>query len=220
MQRPGAKRGIQGYNGRQWPALDMADSLYLNLWFPSFSEEEMMPRALSVLKQFPYSASRSGIAAVAVHPLAWDEPLAFQQTFDYGAAAEEAIELAREFLHDDSAYVFEVLWDLWTPGDDPGAPWSEQPRPVQLVVLGTEFDEGLYREDGHIQVDFGLDTPFLWEDLPLTPLAEARVKQNIQKLVGFSNAVEKNCGISGRVLWSESEENLAQKLIARLQRTH
>jgi len=32
--------------------------------------------------------------------------------------------------------------------------------------------------------------------------------------------VEKNCGVTGRVLWSESEENLAQKLIARLQQTH
>jgi hypothetical protein len=35
--------------------------------------------------------------------------------------------------------------------------------------------------------------------------------------VSFTAAVEKNCGISGRLLWSESEENLAQKLIARLQ---
>jgi hypothetical protein len=37
--------------------------------------------------------------------------------------------------------------------------------------------------------------------------------------VAFSSTVEKNCGISGRVLWSESEENLAQKLIAKLQQT-
>ena len=69
-----------------------------------------------------------------------------------------------------------------------------------------------------MQIDFGLDTPFLYEDLPLTPLAESRVKANIQKLVAFTAAVEKNCGLSGRVLWSESEENLAQKLIARLQK--
>ena len=34
----------------------------------------------------------------------------------------------------------------------------------------------------------------------------------------FTIAVEKNCGITGRVLWSESEENLAQKLISRLQK--
>ncbi len=34
-----------------------------------------------------------------------------------------------------------------------------------------------------------------------------------------SNKVETHCAISGRVLWSESEENLAQKLIAKLQQT-
>ena len=45
------------------------------------------------------------------------------------------------------------------------------------------------------------------------------MRANIAKLVGFSAAVEKNCGITGRVLWSESEENLAQKLIAKLQQT-
>jgi hypothetical protein len=42
----------------------------------------------------------------------------------------------------------------------------------------------------------------------------------VQKLVAFTQAVEQNCGITGRVLWSESDENLAQKLIARVQRVH
>ena len=31
-------------------------------------------------------------------------------------------------------------------------------------------------------------------------------------------ALEKHCQLTGRVLWSESEENLAQKLVARLQK--
>ena len=47
---------------------------------------------------------------------------------------------------------------------------------------------------------------------------EQRIKANVHKLVNFTSAVEKNCGISGRVLWSESEDNLAQKLIERLQK--
>jgi hypothetical protein len=45
------------------------------------------------------------------------------------------------------------------------------------------------------------------------------MRANIAKLVAFSAAVEKNCAVSGRVLWSESEANLAQKLIAKLQQT-
>jgi nitronate monooxygenase len=49
-------------------------------------------------------------------------------------------------------------------------------------------------------------------------LSEARVRDNVQKLIAFTSAVEKNCGTSARLLWSESDENLAQKLIARLQK--
>jgi hypothetical protein len=44
------------------------------------------------------------------------------------------------------------------------------------------------------------------------------VRANVQKLVEFTGAAEKNSGASARLLWSESEENLAQKLIARLQK--
>jgi len=38
--------------------------------------------------------------------------------------------------------------------------------------------------------------------------------------VEFAAKVEKNAGATGRLLWSESEENLAQKLIARLQKVN
>jgi ferric iron reductase protein FhuF len=46
------------------------------------------------------------------------------------------------------------------------------------------------------------------------------VKRNVQKLVEVTNAIQENCGISSRLLWSESGENLAHKLIARLQRVN
>jgi hypothetical protein len=81
-----------------------------------------------------------------------------------------------------------------------------------------EFEERVFEQEGHIEVDFGLDTPFLYEELQLTPEGETRVLANVHKLVDFTNKVEKNTGTSGRLLWSESEENLAQKLISRLQK--
>ncbi len=49
-------------------------------------------------------------------------------------------------------------------------------------------------------------------------MTEQQARANVQRFVSFTANVEKNCGISGRVLWSESSENLAQKLIQRLQR--
>ena len=36
----------------------MADSLNFSLWFPTFHEEEMMPRAVSVMRQFLFSEVR------------------------------------------------------------------------------------------------------------------------------------------------------------------
>jgi len=76
----------------------------------------------------------------------------------------------------------------------------------------------VFEQEGHIQIDFGLDIPFLQEQVKLTSEAGAKVRVNVQKLIEFTSAVEKNSGASARLLWSESEENLAQKLIARLQK--
>ena len=195
----------------------MADPLYLNLWFPSFEVQDMLPRALMVMRQFPFSTREPGIAYVALHPISWDEPTILERRFQPGATPEEAVEIASDLLHEDYAYLFEAHWDLWTPGEA-GQPWSEKASQVKFLVHGLEFDEDAYRENGHIQVDIGLDTPFLGEDAELTPFTEQRVRSNVQKLVEFTSKVEKNCGISGRVLWSESEENLAQKLLSRLQK--
>jgi hypothetical protein len=198
----------------------MADSLYLSIWFPSFREGEMMPRAVSVLRQFPFSAVREGIIYLSVHPVAWSEPTVLERRFTPGISPEEAADVASEFVHDDFAFVFEAFWDLWVPNDDEhGEDWVQRPVAVRVLVHGVQFDEGIYSEDGHVEVDFGLDTSFVYEGLQLSPFVEKHLRANIAKLVVFSAAVEKNCGLSGRVLWSESEESLAQKLIAKLQQT-
>jgi len=198
----------------------MADSLYFSIWFPSFREEEMMPRTVPVLRQFPFSTLREGITYLSVHPVAWTEPTVLERRFDPGISPEEAAEVAREFVHDDYAFVLEAFWDLWVPNDDEhGESWVQKPVAVRFLVHGVQFDEGIYTEDGHIEGDFGLDSAFIYEGREISPFIEKHLRSNIAKLVAFSAAVEKNCGISGRVLWSESEENLAQKLIAKLQQT-
>ena len=196
----------------------MADSLFLNLWFPSFTEAEMLPRLACVLKHFPFSATKPGIGYVEVHSVSWNEPTVFQETFDYRADPERAIALASEFLHDDNGYVFEAMWDLWSPGAA-GERWKREPHPVKFIVHGGQFEDGAGEESGNIQIDLGLDSQFLFEQEG-SESAEGRhrVAENIQQLVNFSAAIEKNCGTVSRLLWSESEENLPQKLTAQLQR--
>ena len=197
----------------------MADPLYLSLWFPQFRETDIMLRMLAVLRQFLFSASRPGVTAVEVHPVSWSEPTILERRFHPGIDPEQAIAIVADMLHDDYAYLLEAYWDLWVQWE--GSPeWMVEPRQVKFIAHGLEFDEATYQQSGHIQVDFGLDTPFLFDDVDVTAVSEPRIRANIQKLIDFSNAVEKNCGVTGRVLWSESEENLAQKLIARLQKVH
>jgi hypothetical protein len=195
----------------------MGDSLYLSLWFPSFDEAEILPRTVSVLRQLPFSATRDGVSYAAIQPVSWSEPTILERRFLPGVPPEDAAEAVAELLHDDYAYIFEAYWDLWTPPEG-AEKWVLEPSLVRLVAHGMEFEERAAEEAGHIQIDFGLDTSFLHEEIALTFDAERNVRSNVQKLVEFTAQVEKNSGATGRLLWSESEENLAQKLINRLQR--
>ena len=194
----------------------MPDPLYLSLWFANFETDEMLPRALAVLRQFPCSTQQPGITYLALHPVSWNEPTVLEQRFRPGIAAEEAVLIASDLLHEDYAYLFESFWDLWIVAEN--GEWSLRPSRVNFLVHGLEFDEGVYQQEGHIQVDLGLDSPFLQQEVALTIEAETRVRANVQRLVEFTTKVEKNSGANARLLWSESEQNFAQKLIARLQK--
>ncbi len=195
----------------------MADSLYLSLWFPSFDESEILPRTVSVLRQIPFSAARDGVTYAAIQPVSWSEPTILERRFRPGVSPEDAAEVVAEFVHDDYAYIFEAYWDLWTPPEG-AEKWVLEPSLVRLTAHGLEFEERAAEEAGHIQIDFGLDSSFLHEEVEFTSEAERNVRSNVHKLVEFTAKMEKNAGVTGRLLWSESEENLAQKLINRLQR--
>jgi hypothetical protein len=195
----------------------MSDSLYLSLWFPDFSGPAMLPHLLAVLQQFPFSAQRPGITYAAVQPVSWNEASILERRFSPGIRPEEGALVIADLIHDDYAYIFDAYWDLWTP-DQAGQQWSLIPGLVKFIVQGEEFDDGTQQETGHIQIDFGLDSLFIQENVELTEETQAKIRDNVAKLVEFTMKAEKNTRAGGRLLWSESEENLAQKLIARLQK--
>jgi hypothetical protein len=225
----------------------MADTLNLSLWFPGFDAELMLPRLIEVLRYFPFSEERGGVQYVSVQPVDWAEPTLFEQGWSPGVSAEEAAEALREHAQSDFALTMEAYWDLWvlSPQDtnsgragdpglspqhtnsgcvgDPGLSpqhakqWVLTPQKVTFTAQGLEFDEGAFAESGHILIDFGLDFPFLQEEASLGPDDALRVRANVAALVEFIHRIERNCHTTGRVLWSESDDNLAQKLIARLQ---
>jgi hypothetical protein len=194
----------------------MSDSLYLSLWFSGYEESEMLPGVLRVMQPFPWSKQEPGITDIAVHPVSWNEPTILEQRFRPGVPPEQAVTVAFDLLHDDYAYVFTGNWDLWTPQDS--GEWEQRPTAVRFLVRGEQFEEGESETQGHVQVDFGLDSPFLHEELELSPELEKRVQENVKMLVEFIGRVENSCEAATRLLWSESDENLAQKLISRLQK--
>ena len=202
----------------------MADQLYLSLWFPNFRLAALPPATLGVLRQLASAGGASTVTAAAAYPISWNETPVYQRVYDEdeGEAAqpEPAIAEAMEMLHEDYAYEFEVKWDLWVPETGGGLDtlWRQEPRPLRVVGFGPDFDEGSYEQNGHIRIDFGTDAPFLQEDVTLEPEAANHVQQNVQKLIDVTHAIQNNLAVSSRLLWSESGESLAEKLIARLQR--
>jgi len=177
----------------------------------------MLPHLLAVLRQFPFSTQRPGVTYLSVQPVSWNEASALEQRFSPGIEPEQALTVAADLIHDDYAYVFDAYWDLWTPSQS-GLEWNLLPSGVKFIAQGEEFDEGVQEQTGHIEIDFGLDSPFLQENVELTEEVQNKVRENVGKLVEFTMKAEKNTRATGRLLWSESEENLAQKLIARLQK--
>ena len=217
----------------------MADQLYLSLWFPNFRLQALPDALVCVLRQF-IAVSREGgaqpefarVAAASAYPIDWAESPIYQRIYVNDERSEDsetslpenAVAEATEQLHDDTAYEFETRWRLWVPEPSSAGldtAWRLEPVRVRIVGFGPNFDLGSYEQNGHIRVDFGLDTPWTFEGSEEESLDEdttKRVQQNVEKLLAFTLSVEKHCGISSRLLWTESGEPLAEKLIARLQR--
>ncbi len=123
--------------------------------------------------------------------------------------------------------------------------WRLEQRTVRILGFGPAFDSSSFEQNGQIRVDFGPDYPWVLDEdqdneeddeLESTGSAPSNVlsfradqgqdssdaavyiKRNVELLLAFTLSVEKNCGIASRLLWTESGEPLAEKLIARLQR--
>jgi hypothetical protein len=205
----------------------MADQIYLSLWYPNFRMDALPDALDKVMEQFAAAGGSSRVSAATVYPISWNESPVYQRIYGNDADDEEAsprpaIAAAMANAHDDYAWEFELIWELWVPEQAAGLDtmWRHEPRGVRVVAYGPEFDEGAYETNGQIRLDFGPDTPFLYEDVDLDPEAVEKVKRNVQQLVDFTNGVQKNGGIATRLLWSESGESLAKRLIERLQQVN
>ena len=217
----------------------MADQLYLSLWFPNFRFAGLPAAMVAVLRQFARISGLPRVSAAAAYPVGFSEVPVYQRVYvlDTRAAEsadtsdsiiENAVAECMEMLHEDTAYEFEMKWQLW--GFEAGEAgldglWKRVPATVKFLGFGPDFDDSTFEQNGQIRVDFGLDTAWVFDEEEDAYIDEdgraeaaAKIKENVEMLLAFTLSVEKHCGISSRLLWTESGEPLAEKLVARLQR--
>ena len=222
----------------------MADLLYLSVWLRDYNESNMLRYWQRVMEAFPASAIAPGIRSVTIYPFSWAETPVVEQSFGEDSSLEDAVSLASEFLHDDCAYDAEMNWDLWLPDDSAassqleedenagneeailGTGWRRTPVSVSLACEGPQFGSDAPEDRADIEIRLGLDSPFLppdedtggESDLDFDPdEAELRSRENLQQLVEFVHRLDEILPITKRLLWCESGENLAQKILDHFQ---
>src|SRR6201985_28638 len=163
----------------------MADQLYLSLWYPNFRFESLRGALTGVLRQFALIATDGKpsspfgrVHAASAYPINWTETPTYPRIYvnddraadtpdTAGSIIETAVAEATEQLHDDTAYEFEMRWALWTPETDPASGldtlWRLVASRVRIIGFGPNFDSGSYEQNGHIRIDFGLDTPWTFD---------------------------------------------------------
>ena len=200
----------------------MPDVVYLNLWLQPFQEHTMLPYWQRAIENFPASSERPGVRALAIYPLDWNQTATVEDTFLTGGSAEEAFQLAQEFLHADCAYEARLCWDLWLPkSEDPSDGWERRPQGVSIVCLGEQFGPNGEEDSGHMEINFGPEVNFLPPDLwDLEPeekqeaMAGPQLGENIEKMVSYARTLEHSLPVVRRRLWCESGDDLANRILS------
>ena len=97
-------------------SVEMADTLYLSLWYPNLRLEALADKLTAVLGEFAAHGGEARVYSATAWPVSWNESPAFERVYGRGAGGAEprlAVEEAMELLHDDFAYEFQIGWSLW-----------------------------------------------------------------------------------------------------------
>jgi len=221
----------------------MANRAYLRVWTRDFSTETMIAQFVRFLATLPLSASRSSFDQLTVQAVDPTEAPVAEWDFREGTfGAPEVAAIAAQHIHDDTAYVVEAQWDLWT-FDSETLKWKLSPQALELVCRGPLYDAGAGGADGNFSADLGFEhlftghagllapgaasNPFDSSDHPVEKTFRqwmsveanrreyaARTRENIQKLFGWIESLERALPVERNELLSEGEENFEARLDA------
>ncbi len=138
----------------------MANRAYLRVWTRDFSEQTMIAEFARFLTTVPLAATRTGFDRLIVQAVdATETPLEEWDLREQKYGPAEVAALAIQHLHADTAFFVSGLWDLWT-FDIETLKWQQGPQPLELVLHGAIYDDGIASTTGHFMADLGFEHMF------------------------------------------------------------
>ncbi len=217
----------------------MANDSFLSVWLKEVPEEQILQRLGEFLATVPFSATRPGFTRLTIRAVDASESPVLE--LDLRATPLDAagiVELVSEQLHGDSSYEVACYWDL-SVFDSASGKSSVEPQPLEIVCRGEDFDDGFWRENGHLEVNLGFEHFFTGhagllglrpgpktasqspeESRFLEAMAwpenlekyQKQTRENIRRLQDWVRRIESSLPVEKTRLWSEGEENFEARL--------
>ena len=217
----------------------MANQAYLSVICKDFPAEQIPVRFGALLQTVPVSSSAPGFTHLAIRAVDDSESPVLE--LDQRAAPLDAagiVEIVAEQLHSDCSYETRCFWDLATI-DAASAKAAAQPQALEIICRGEDYENAVWRERGHIEVQLGFEHFFtghagllgsqLGVKVPAQSPEEARfletmawpenlqryqekTRENIRKLFDWVRRIEDTLSVERACLWSEGEENFEARL--------
>jgi len=217
----------------------MPNQAYLSIWCKDFPESKILEQFGALLASVPFSATKPGFSYLVIRAVdATESPILEQDLRAVPLDASHVIEIAQAHLNTDCAYEVQSDWDLWA-FDDAVARWQQQPQPLELLCHGEDYDDGFWREAGHLEVNLGLEHFFTGhagllgfrrgdkaaaqspEEQSFLAAMERpenlrnyqeKTSDNIRRLLDWVRRIEKVLPVDRLRLWSEGEENFEARI--------
>jgi hypothetical protein len=217
----------------------MSNQSYLSVWCTDFPENSILERFGAFLATVPFSASKPGFTSLTVRAVdASEAPVLEQDLRPMPLDAAGIIEIVQEHLHSDSTYEVGCYWDLYV-FDATAGKWKLEPQPLEISCHGEDYGDGFWRDNGHLEVNFGFEHLFTGHARLLGIRRDARppaqspeeahfleamawpenlekyqekTRENIRKLQDWVRRIEGAVPVKRVQLWSEGEENFEARL--------
>src|SRR5271169_4179746 len=221
----------------------MANRAYLRVWTRDFSEQTMIAEFARFLSTAPLTEAKGNFQQITVQAVDSAEMPVVEWDLKEGTfGPAEVAALAAQHINEDTAFIVEARWDLWS-FDIETLKWKQGPEPLVLACQGTAYDEGVATTEGQFNADLGFEhfftghagllapgaakNPFEISDHPVEKTFRnwmastenlkqyhQKTRENIQKLFGWVEAVEAALPVQRSELWSEGEDNFEARLDA------